>query len=821
MKTRRLPAPTQETTVPANRLTKSPRNVRKERRGGIAALANSILRQGLLQNLVVSRDGDDYPVEAGERRRLAIARLVKKKRIPPDWPVRVIIVNVASSTAVSTIENVHREPMHPADQFEAFTQLNREGWTIERIADAFGMRVLTVERYFGFTKAAPALLALLRADEITTEELAALCATDDHERQVSTWRNAPSWMRSAAQLRRSVLGGDIETARDPRVAFIGGVQAFVSAGGHVRRDLFSAEGQDGLISDVALLERLVAEKLETEAERVRAEGWGWVEVWPTGWNYSQEYRFGRISKTAMELTAEASDQAAMLADERATLEALVESIAEAHRDEADDEGADRYSQALARLDEIDEILHELETTHSCYDREAMATSGAIVGIESGKLRIERGFVKPEDRAQIAKAVGDASAILGGRETEIPGRKRDALSDALTRSLFGHRNLAAQVATAANPQIAKVLLACLAVHTIRDQRWTVPADLRILEGVGTRSAHPITDDSKAEKKDAFKRIGDSLVASLPTDPVTLWDALMDLPDRTLDTLVAYLVACSVSLDRDHKGLTERFLTALGFDVADHFTTDGINYLGRVSKPLILEALEEAGALADDQERITLLALRKGDLVASAQARLAGTRWVPALIRTPGSLPVHSPAPSGDAGEEPAAAPAAGTAAEDGAPPEADASHDPLDVPAEAPAPAEMPAEETPVELATAVPAGQAPRKGSRGRTISPPKSTAKTSPRRRTVATKPAPAVERDEAAETETPAVVAATSVAVTAEAASQVSGDGSAPGEPHVPAAGKTVRRRTAIKAPTSTKQTSPRRTGDRARKTADAPVP
>ena len=45
----------------------------------------------------------------------------------------------------------------------------------------------------------------------------------------------------------------------------------------MRRDLFD-EDNAGWVADVGLLEKLVAEKLESAAAEVRAEGWKWTEI---------------------------------------------------------------------------------------------------------------------------------------------------------------------------------------------------------------------------------------------------------------------------------------------------------------------------------------------------------------------------------------------------------------------------------------------------------------------------------------------------------------------------------------------------------------
>jgi ParB family chromosome partitioning protein len=53
------------------------------------------------------------------------------------------------------------------------------------------------------------------------------------------------------------------------------------------RDLFQQD-DGGWLRDPVLLDRLVAEKLEREAEVIRAEGWKWLEV-ATEFPYGHTY----------------------------------------------------------------------------------------------------------------------------------------------------------------------------------------------------------------------------------------------------------------------------------------------------------------------------------------------------------------------------------------------------------------------------------------------------------------------------------------------------------------------------------------------------
>jgi hypothetical protein len=142
-----------------------------------------------------------------------------------------------------------------------------------------------------------------------------------------------------------------------------------------------------------------------------------------------------------------------------------------------------------------------------------------------------------------------------------------------------------------------------------------------------------DEGGEARRKAFDGLGQVLVSALPKTDDALWDALMILEPAELDRIIAFAVASAVSLERKHAGLTAKLLTALGFDMADHFTPTAENFFSRIPKALIIEALGEAGLLGSDAQRSTLGALKKADLAARAETEVRDTRWVPALIRSP--------------------------------------------------------------------------------------------------------------------------------------------------------------------------------------------
>ena len=147
---------------------------------------------------------------AGGRRLEALKLLAKKKRLAKDFDVPCLLVADATARTASLSENVQREAMHPADQFEAFAALIAEGRPIEDIAADFGVTPLVVQRRLKLANVSPRLIADYRADEVTLEQLMALAITDDHAAQEAAFYNAPEWQREPHTLRAHLTEREID-----------------------------------------------------------------------------------------------------------------------------------------------------------------------------------------------------------------------------------------------------------------------------------------------------------------------------------------------------------------------------------------------------------------------------------------------------------------------------------------------------------------------------------------------------------------------------------------------------------------------------------
>lgn len=270
-------APYELHLIPLSRLRPSSRNVRKSGGTSIPELAASIARVGLLQNLnvVASTDGEHFEVVAGRRRLAALKLLVKRRKLAKDHPVPCLLVPDAAARTVSLTENVQREAMHPADQFEAFAALVAEGRPVEDIAADFGVTPLVVQRRLRLANVSPRLLADYRADAVTLDQLMALAITDDHAAQEAAFYESPHWQRSPDALRDHLTSEEIDAGRDAVARFVG-MEAYEAAGGAVRRDLFADEDGGIFLADGGLLESLARDRLAPMADHVRAEGWSWT-----------------------------------------------------------------------------------------------------------------------------------------------------------------------------------------------------------------------------------------------------------------------------------------------------------------------------------------------------------------------------------------------------------------------------------------------------------------------------------------------------------------------------------------------------------------
>ncbi len=619
--------------IPLSKLVPSAANVRKTGAGvGIEELAASIGAHGLLQNLsvqpVFNRDGaatGKFAVVAGARRLAAMKLLATRKAFAKNAPVPCIVKEASNPTEISLAENFHQLPMHPADQYEAFAKLHAEqGQSVDDIAARFGLTPAVVKQRMKLGAVSPVLMQVYRNGDMNLEQLMAFTITDDHTAQERVWSEL-SWNKDRHMIRRLLTQGQVP-AQDRRAKFVG-ADAYEAAGGVILRDLFD-ETDGGYFTDTALLDRLVLAKLEAAAADIAAEGWKWCEV-KAEFPHGHAAGLRRVYPEAIPQTTEAQERFA-------ALEAEYEALALQH----DGEVSDEIAAELERLESAIDALRGQEA----YRPEDVARGGAFVTLgHEGAVRIERGFVRPEDMpvvepssvveaddASPGEAPDSEGEAIGSEEAEPDDKP---LSDRLVEELTLHRTAALQDRLAGRPDVALAAV----VHALA---------LRTFYGVGVNphtclkiEAGPVAFGNGVGDGTAARAVAarhDRWAGMLPKKDSDLWAWLIAQDDATRLSLLAHCAARTVNAVRvpwthEPKRLAQAdtLAQAVGLDMADYWAPTVDLYLGRVTKARIVEAVRD-GASERDAESIA--SLKKAEMASHAERLLAGKRWLPSLLRT---------------------------------------------------------------------------------------------------------------------------------------------------------------------------------------------
>ena len=622
--------------VPLSRLVLRPtgRNVRKTPRMSIPELAASIHRVGLLQNLIVipASDGEHYEVVAGGRRLAALKLLAKKHRIAKDWEVPCLLVADGTARTASLTENVQREAMHPADQFEAFAALVAEGRPVEDIAADFSVTPLVVQRRLKLANVSPRLMADYRADAVTLDQLMALAITDDHTAQESAFYDAPTWQRQPSALRERLTEREIDAYRHPLVRFVG-LDAYEQAGGGVRRDLF-AEGDAGVyLTDAALLEGLAQDKLVGIATTVRAEGWAWVDATP-GMTHADLHAFQRAPRERREPTKREAQRIEKL---QTKMQAVGEAL-DAALEAEDEEQADALQEEGEALGEQ---LQALEDALQDYSPNVKAAAGAIITIDrNGDAVIHRGLLR-EAEAKALRTLERLRQGFGSEEVEnndegdtADEAKAHAMSDRLAQRLSAHRTAALQIEVARHSQVALAALVHGMVQTVLQASHygnDLPLGVRLTAQDHLESMAPDWPESSAAV--ALCKLQQTWADKLPEDSVELFAALLAMEQDELVKLLAVCVASTVDVvtarATPHQPGAE-LVQAVGLDMAAWWQPTAEGYFKHVPKAAILQAVGEYAP-----EHVTRLAkLKKADIASEAERLADGTGWMPAIFKAEG-------------------------------------------------------------------------------------------------------------------------------------------------------------------------------------------
>jgi len=667
--------------IPFNRIFLSDSNVREINvEEGLDELTHDINRredivQGLNVRAVMDADGNetgDFETPAGGRRYRAIARLVEAGRFPADGLVPCLVKKANAKTSAvddSLAENTVRLALHPLDQFKAFKRMLENGMSKEEIADAYRTTPRYIAQRLRLVAVAPSLLEAYARQEITLAMLEAFTVNPDHARQEQVWeRICGSWQKEPWQIRRMLTDTTVPTT-DKRALCIG-IDAYKAAGGVVLRDLFS-DDNSGWLGDVPLLDRLVDEMLQGTADELAKQGWKWIAA-HVELPYGHTNGLRKLNGVTEALTEEESATREALRNEQEELEA-------------------EYSKADELPDAVDQRLAEIETALSAFEDRPMtfdpaeiARSGVFLSISrQGELIVDPGYVRPEDEVP---SVADSESCEDPNEDHTlrdvdrdgiqhtviaingqPVDKEDEddevrpLPERLVSELTAHRTLALQNALADNPHVAMTAL----LHRMVVERYHFAAPTGCLEVSVRQTCFPTqgTDLKDTPSAKAIIERYDAWRSDLPSDESALWDWIAALDDTSRMALLAHCVSYGVTAVHERpnpyggSGLTQhslncrlagadRLARATGFDMATdaHWRPTVNNYLGRVTKARILEAVREG---AGERAASLIQHLKKGDMAQEAERLLSDAGWLPEPLQLLAATDVEEVAADGGA------------------------------------------------------------------------------------------------------------------------------------------------------------------------------
>jgi ParB family chromosome partitioning protein len=555
----------------------------------------------------------------------------------------------------SLAENDERVGLHPLDQFRAFKLLHDGGMSEEDIAARHFVSPAIVKQRLRLASVSPKLHDIYADDGMMLEQLMAFSVTADRARQEQVWDTVSnSGYDEPYQIRRMLTENTVR-ASDRRAQFVG-LDAYEQTGGTVMRDLFEHD-DGGWLQDVPLLDRLVTEKLKAEADTIAAEGWKWIAV-------AVDFPHGHTNGLR-ELDGASAD---LTEEERATLDALNAEYAKIQEDYQDaDELPDEIDRRLA---EIEAARSVLEARSLVYDPAEIVRAGVFVSVDAeGLLSIDRGYVRPEDEAPAAvdpqsEVQGDgetsdgtktngsvqrAVITVGGAPAEpVEDEEDDAINplpDRLITELTTHRTLALRNALANDPAVAfqAVLHNFVLATFYRFASSSGCLEIAIRTPTFPVQAPGLKESASAEAIDI--RHG-RWKARLPKDEGDLWDVLTALDGNEQAALFAHCASSAVNAlhepanryngghisahsVRGRLDQADVLARAVGLDmVAAGWKPNVGNYLGRVTKPRILDAVREAKG----KQSVQLIDhLKKGDMAREAERLLEGTGWLPEPLR----------------------------------------------------------------------------------------------------------------------------------------------------------------------------------------------
>lgn len=626
-------------------LVKSDRNVRSVPHTSetIEGFAKSIQAAGLINPLTVQKgEGATFEVVCGGGRLDAYNFLLENGEIKDTEKVRCSLAPAdANIEELSLMENLFRKAMTAAEEFEAFKAMQEAGMTEDKIAEDFATTKHRVKQRLKLAKVAPEIFEAFKLGKINLDVIQAYAVTDDKDRQVEYFTENGHMYAHAV---RQAMTQESFKSSHHLVKFIT-LEAYEAEGGTVERDLFSSD-EDVYLQDIALVNKLVREKLEKLKHEYLDDGWSWVE-------FTLEYDHTVLNSASTTLKPQHVDLSEEDQAQRSKLQKRLEEMDNLSFQERADDHDDEYEQILCDL-------AKLETKEQGYSAEDKAQSGVYLCMcRHDGLEVRRGLVKNktiEFSENSSEEGGENShtSNVDADEGETSPLEKDtpAYTGTLLDSLTATRVKAYQAALSQEHVLANnVLLHNLANAVFSVGRDSV-LDIRLTQR-GTKLSPEERDATSAQK------ILDDLHAEfsekISGDPQEMFQKICDLTAEDKQRLQSYCVSVTfkdqLANSRPNTSnnyfyycdFTKHVEDLMDINIREYWTPGVEDFFKRAKniKNLLeigVEIVDEQWALSRSGESKTVLAKAVAHLFNPENEQLTATQrakaaaWLPDVMGT---------------------------------------------------------------------------------------------------------------------------------------------------------------------------------------------
>lgn len=567
-------------------------------------LAASIRAHGMIQSLLVRASTTRkkmFEVGAGGRR-LTAAQAIAKSGGDPEMPIPCRVAEGEDATderftEMSIAENTERTDLHFCDEIRAFARHRASGATVSGIATRFGIAERRVRQRLKLASCADEVLDAHRDGVIDRPTLEAFSLAHDTDEQRRLLERLEGQTIDVWTVRQNIVGNKMN-ARHPIARYVG-VDSYVDAGGPVTEDLFPASDEEALwIGEPERMRTLAQACLDDSADRLRAQGWAWVETDLAG-THQGAATFDRTIGTLDEHDTEE------LAGYEKTLNEAVD-----HKT--------RYNAESAML-----VARERLEPRRRYDTETMAKCGVVVSIDGrGNETVVRGLMRPENLDRRNDTPPDEQGATANADTEAA----QALPAGAIADLRYMRSEVLRLAIADDAALARDLVTFQLVRTLvgpgpwgRTIGFTIDGGARGCAAWCERAG--IEGWSAKHGVPARERVTRATAPWAQHERAEAWTALRSAPEAARKALHAACVAslCMPKLATDPDAQAEIEAIAATIDWSAHVRPSARHFWGRLKRE---QMLDTAGAVLGDAWRKAHASTNRTALAERLEAIFAG-------------------------------------------------------------------------------------------------------------------------------------------------------------------------------------------------------